>query len=591
MANVSDYIISRLIEYGVNRVYAYPGDGINGVMGALSRREDEIDFIQVRHEEMAAFMACGHAKFTGTIGVCISTSGPGAIHLLNGLYDARMDNQPVLALVGQQARTSLGGDYQQEVDLVNLFKDVCNYVQLATVPGQLRHLLDRAVRIALAEKAVTAIILPNDLQEIGEVKLPKREHGHLHSGFGTISTNIMPVNDDVRRAAEILNSGKKVAILVGAGALHAADEVAIVANILGAGVAKALLGKAVLPDDLPYVTGSIGLLGTAPSQYMMEKCDTLLMIGSNFPYSEFLPHEGQAKGVQIDIKPRHLGIRYPMDINLWGDSRLTLQQLIPLLQRKEDRGWLNDIQKEIADWWKTLEARAFEDANPINPQRVFWELSPKLPEDCIICTDTGSITGWYARDLKIRKGMMGTISGSLASMGCAMPYAMAAKSNFPSKPVLAIVGDGSMQMNGINTLITVAKYWKRWENPQLVVIVIKNNDLNMVTWEQRAFEGNPKFEASQNLPNFQYAHYAQSLGLSGIEVNHPDEISGALDNAFMAQRPVVLDISTDPNVPILPPHISLQEARNYLSAIMKGDVNSIGMIKQTFKDMIDSYIK
>jgi pyruvate dehydrogenase (quinone) len=590
MGNVSDFIIQRLIEYGVNRVFAYPGDGINGVMEALRRKEDKIEFVQARHEEMCAFMACGHAKFTGTLGVCISTSGPGAIHMLNGLYDAKMDNQPVLAILGQQARASLGGTYQQEVDLCNLFKDVCNYVQMATVAAQVRDLIDRAVRIALTEKAVTAIILPNDLQE-RPAEEPKREHGYVISGLASISTKIVPIDEDIQRAADILNSGEKVALLVGAGALDASNEVAMVAELLGAGVAKALLGKAVLPDDLPYVTGSIGLLGTAATQYMITNCDTLFMIGSNFPYSEFLPKEGQARGVQIDIKPRNLGIRYPMEVTLWGDSKLTLQELIPLLKRKENRDWFEKIKKEVDDSWNLLHARAMDDAHPINPQRVFWEISPKLPENCIVCADTGSSTAWYARDLKIRKGMMCSVSGLLASMGNAIPYAVAAKFGNPGRSVVAVVGDGAMQMNGINALITVAKYWKRWQNSQLVILVLNNQDLNMVTWEQRATIGDPKFEASQDIPAMSYAHYAELIGLAGVEVKTMDQLAAGIEKAFAADRPVVLDVTTDPDVPIMPPHISIKQARNYFSAMLKGDVDRAGVLRQTFKEMIDDYIK
>ncbi|HEX3933708.1 MAG TPA: thiamine pyrophosphate-requiring protein, partial [Puia sp.] len=393
---VSDFLIDRISEWGISRIYGFPGDGINGLMGALNRAKDKMEFIQVRHEEMAAFMACGHAKFTGEVGVCMATSGPGAIHLLNGLYDAKLDHQPVVAIVGQQARMALGGSYQQEVDLTSLYKDVAHeYVQMITEPAQARHVIDRAIRIAKAERTVTCVIVPNDVQEL-KAEEPPMKHGSVRSGIGHAGVHSIPALADLQRAADVLNAGKKVAILVGAGALQAADEVMDLAGALGAGVAKALLGRAVLPDDLPYVTGSIGLLGTKPSWEMMQSCDTLLMIGSSFPYSEFLPEDGQARGVQIDIDPKMLSIRYPMEVNLVGDSKQTLQALLPLIRHKEDRSWRQKIEKNIKEWWKVIEARAMNAANPINPQRVFWELSPLLPDNCILTSDSGSSANWFA---------------------------------------------------------------------------------------------------------------------------------------------------------------------------------------------------
>src|SRR5437867_2281657 len=377
---VADYVLERLTQWGIHRIYGYPGDGINGFLGALDRAGSDPDFIQVRHEEMAAFMACGHAKFTGEVGVCLATSGPGAIHLLNGLYDAKLDHQPVVAIVGQQARAALGGSYQQEVDLVTLFKDVASeYVEMVVTPQQVRHVIDRAVRIARAQRAPTCVILPNDLQEMPAHE-PERKHGTVHSGVGYAIARPIPDEHELQRAADVLNAGQKVAMLVGAGALHATADVLDVADLLGAGIAKALLGKAAVPDTLPFVTGSIGLLGTRPSYRMMMECDTLLMVGSSFPYSEFLPPEGNARGVQIDIDARMLSIRYPMEVNLVGDSATTLQLLRPLLERKQDATWRGRIEKDVTDWWKTLEARAMNDAQPINPQRVFWELSSRLPE-------------------------------------------------------------------------------------------------------------------------------------------------------------------------------------------------------------------
>jgi pyruvate dehydrogenase (quinone) len=588
---VSDYLIQRLATWGVSRVYGYPGDGINGIMGALERAQDRVRFVQVRHEEMAAFMACAHAKFTGEVGVCVATSGPGAIHLLNGLYDAKGDHQPVVAIIGQSPRSAMGGDYQQEVDLVSLFKDVAHeYVHVATSPDQMRHLVDRSIRIAQAERTVTCIIVPNDVQELKAVDEPPRKHGTVHSGAGFTPPRVVPYDADLRRAADILNQGTRVAMLVGAGALHATDEVVDVADVLGAGVAKALLGKAVVPDDYPFVTGPIGLLGSQPSWKMMNDCDTLLMIGSSFPYSEFLPEPGQARGVQIDIAGRMLSIRYPMELSLVGDSRETLRALLPLLVRKTDRAWRGKIERDVAEWWRLLEGRAMAAANPINPQRVFWELCPRLPDDCILSCDSGSSASWYARDLKIRRGMMASLSGTLATMGPAMPYAIAAKFCYPDRVAIAIAGDGAMQMNGLNELITVAKYWKEWTDPRLIVLVLNNRDLNMVTWEERVLAGDPKFEATQDLPDFPYADYAKSLGLDGVRVSDPEALGAAWDRALASDRPFVFEAMTDPDVPPLPPHISLEQAKNFTSSVVKRDVDALGFLKETVKQVTARYL-
>jgi pyruvate dehydrogenase (quinone) len=589
---VGDYLLDRLAIWGVDRIYGYPGDGINGLMGAFGRSSNGKgpEFIQARHEEMAAFMACAHAKFTGELGVCMATSGPGAIHLLNGLYDAKLDHQPVVAIVGQQARAGLGGNYQQEVDLVTLFKDVAHeFVQMAYEPAQIRHLVDRACRIALAERSVTAIIVPNDLQEAEAVATPPHKHGTVHSGPGYQQPRVLPTDADLDRAADVLNSGERVAMLVGQGALHAGDEVAAVAELLGAGVAKALLGKAVLPDDLPYVTGSIGLLGTKPSWDLMEGCDTLLMVGSSFPYSEFLPEEGQARGVQIDLDGRMLGIRYPMEVNLVGDSAETLRALLGRLKRKEDRSWREKIEGEVGDWWALMERRAEEPADPINPQLVFHELSKRLPDDAILSSDSGSAANWYARDIKLRRGMMASLSGTLATMGPGVPYAIGAKFAHPNRPAIALVGDGAMQMNGINELITIAKYRSRWSDQRLIVLVLNNRDLNQVTWEQRAMEGNPKFEGSQDLPDFPYARYAEMLGLKGIRVDAPERVGAAWDEALAADRPTVIEAITDPEVPPLPPHITLDQAKALSSALLGGDPNAGRIVRQTFRQKVGEF--
>jgi len=587
---VGDFFWHRMHDWGVRTVFGYPGDGVNGLLGALQRANGQFKFVQVRHEEMAAFMASAYAKFTGEVGVCMATSGPGASHLITGLYDARLDHMPVLAIAGQQARTAIGGHYQQELDLPSMFKDVAgSFVCQASAPAQVRHMVDRAMRIAQGRRRVTALVFPNDLQEAPYAE-PPRAHGTLHSGVGYSAPSVVPRQQDLQRAAEALNAGKKVAILVGAGALHATDEVMAVAQKLGAGVAKALLGKAVLPDELPWVTGSIGLLGTKPSWDMMTHCDTLLMIGSGFPYSEFLPKEGQARGVQIDIEPEMLSLRYPMEVSLNGDSAETLRALLPLLDEKPDRSWRARIERDVAEWWKLLEARAKVSANPVNPQRVVWELSPRLPERAIITSDSGSCANWFARDLKIRRGMMCSLSGGLASMGAAVPYAIAAKFAHPDRPVVALVGDGAMQMNNMSELITVAKYWREWANPTWVVCVFNNQDLNQVTWEQRVMEGDPKFTATQQIPDVPYHRFAELIGLRGIFVDNPDNLAAAWDTALTSDRPVVLEVKTDPEVPPLPPHITLKQAQAFISATLAPDPNEAGMLMGTAKELLSAVL-
>jgi len=590
--DVSDHLVGRLHAWGVDRVFGYPGDGINGLMRALDKAQDDVRFIQARHEELAAFMACGHAKFTGRVGVCLATSGPGAIHLLNGLYDAKLDHQPVVAIVGQQARASLGGDYQQEVDLVSLCKDVAGeYVQMISVPAQVRHVIDRAMRIAIDQRCVTCVIVPNDVQDLDAVETPPREHGTVHSGIGITRKDLLPSSDALAMAADILNQGRRVAILAGAGALHATDELIAIADVLGAGIAKALLGKAAVPDDLPFVTGGLGLLGTQPSTRMMESCDTLLMVGSHFPYAEYLPKEGKARGIQIDLDGRRLGTRYPMELNLVGDSRLTLRALLPLLERKVDRTWRESIEKDVATWWKVLEARALTDAVPINPQRVFWELSPLLPDDAILTGDSGSTAAWYARDVRLRRGMLASLSGGLASMGSAVPYAIAAKYAHPMRPVVAFAGDGAMQMNGINGLISIARAFEEWSDPRLVVMVLNNGDLNFVSWEQRANASTRKFDASQNLPAFRYAEFAALLGLTGIRVERPSEIAAAWQTALSNTRPTVIEMITDPTVPPLPPHVPLKQVKSYLTALLHGDPEASAVIRSTAREWWEGIVR
>ena len=587
--NVSEFVWHRLNEWGINRVYGYPGDGVGGLDLALERAKDTMHYVQVRHEEMAAFMASAHAKFTGEVGLCYATSGPGAIHLLTGLYDAKMDHVPVVAIIGQQARTALGAHYQQEVDLQSLFKDVAaDFVAMASVPSQVRHLIDRAVRIASTKRTVTCVILPNDLQGL-DYEDPPLKHGTTHTGVGYAGPAQLPNDDLLHQAAKVLNEGKKVAILVGAGALKATDEVIAVAEKLQAGVAKALLGKAAVPDDLPFVTGGLGLLGTKPSWDLMQDCDTLLMVGSSFPYSEFLPKPGTARGVQIDIDGAMLSLRYPMEVNMVGDSAVTLRALLPMLEQKTADSWRHGIESGIQSWWQTLEDRAMQSANPINPQRIFTELSKRLPENCIMTGDSGSVANWYGRDIKMRRGMMGSLSGSLASLGAATPYAIAAKFAFPDRVVIGFIGDGATQMNGINEMITVSKYWREWSNPRFIMMVLNNQDLNQVTWEERVQLGAGKTESTQAIPDMAYHTYAELLGLKGIVVRDPERIGAAWDEALAADRPVIMNIYADPNVPPLPPHITLKDAKNF-ATMMLSEPELGSVLKNSAKEILASVL-
>jgi len=556
---VADFVVEHLKTWGVKRVFGYSGDGINGILGALNRAGNDPEFFQVRHEETAALMACAHAKFTGDVGVCLATQGPGAIHLLNGLYDARLDHQPVVAIVGQVAQMSKGSHFQQEVDLPILFKDVAGaFIEVANEPAQVRHVLDRAFRIAAAERTVACVIIPHDVQGLPAEESPEQEHGAMHSAPGFVAPRVVPQNSQLQQAADVLNAGEQVAVLIGAGALHAGNEVVAIAEALGAGVAKALLGKAAVPDDLPFVTGSVGWLGTAASNQMMTECDTLLMIGSGFPYTEFLPPIGQARGVQIDIDPGALSTRYPMEINLVGDSAETITALLPLLTPKQNRAWRERVETLVADWRADARRRAEEPADPINPQLLFTELASRLPDNAILAADSGTSTVWYARHLPLREGMKGSVSGTLATMGCAIPYALAGKLAYPDRVAFAFLGDGAMQMSGLTELVTVAESWQTWSDPRLIILILNNRDLSYVTWEQRAMEGEARFEASQVLPDIPYATYAQMIGLNGVRIERPEDIGAAWEAALTSDRPFVIDAVTDPNVPTIPPQPTQQ---------------------------------
>ncbi len=587
---VADYLLERLRAWEVEKVFAYAGDGINGILGAFGRAGNNPAFIQSRHEEMSAFEAVGYAKFSGRVGVCMATSGPGAIHLLNGLYDALLDHVPVVAIVGQTNRSAMGGSYQQEVDLLSLFKDVAHhYVQMATVPEQLPNLIDRAIRVALTHRAPTCIIIPADVQDL-EYSPPGHVFKQVPSSLGISWPTSTPDDAGVARAAEILNAGEKVAILVGQGARGARDEVLEAAALLGAGVAKALLGKDVLSDDLPFVTGSIGLLGTRASYELMRGCDTLLTVGSSFPYTQFLPDLDQVRAVQIDIDGGLVGLRYPYEVNLVGDAAATLRALLPALTRKTDRSWRERVEKDVAHWWGVIERQSMTEADPVNPMRLVWELNGRIPDNAIVTADSGSSANWYARCLRMRGSMRGSLSGNLATMGPGVPYAIGAKFAHPDRPALALVGDGAMQMNGLAELITVARYWREWSDPRLVVAVLHNNDLNQVTWELRAMEGAPKFVESQTLPDVDYARFAASLDLLAIHVDKPEDVGPAWDRAFAADRPTVLDVRTDPNVPPIPPHATFEQIKDAAEAMLKGDENALGVIRTGLKQKLQEFL-
>jgi pyruvate dehydrogenase (quinone) len=580
---VADHILERLREWGVEKVFGYAGDGINGLLAAWGKADNQPMFVQARHEEMSAFEAVGYAKFSGKVGVCAATSGPGAVHLLNGLYDAKLDHVPVVAIVGQTARSAMGGSYQQEVDLQTLFKDVAGpYVQTVMVPEQLPNVLDRAIRVAESERCPTAVIIPGDVQEL-EYTPPGHEFKMVPSSLGTTWPQVNPDDESVRRAAQILNEGEKVAVLAGQGARGARDELVQLADVLGAGVAKPLLGKDVLADDLPFVTGAIGLLGTRPSYEMMRDSDTLLIVGSNFPYTQFLPEYGQARAIQIDIDGKFIGMRYPTELNIVADAGSALRAILPHLEKKSDGAWRETIEKNVSRWWETMEQEAMVEAEPVNPMRLFWELSSRLPHDAIVSADSGSSANWYARHLKFRGDMRGSLSGTLATMGPGVPYGIGAKFAHPERPAIVFAGDGAMQMNGLAELITIKHYWQQWADPRLVVAVLHNNDLNQVTWEMRAMGGAPKFEESQTLPDVDYAGFAQSLGLAAETITDPDQIAPAWERALAADRPTVLDVHTDASIPPIPPHATYEQMKEAALALAKGDADRWGVIKEGLK--------
>jgi len=591
--SAGDHMCERLLEWGVTTIYGFPGDGINGVLDSLRRYEGRLRFIQTRHEEMAAFMACGHAKFTGEVGVCMATSGPGAIHLLNGLYDAKLDHQPVVAIVGQTFVRAIGGDFQQEVNLLQLYSDVASaYCQQINTASAVRHIVDRAFRVAQSERTVTCVIFPADVQDEKAVEQqPKKTHT-VHSGVGWWAPRVIPSKHQLQSAADILNAGERVAMLVGQGTLGATEEVLAVADLLGAGVAKALLGKAAVPDDVPYVTGCIGLLGTKPSWDMMQEADTLLMVGTSFPYSEFLPTEGQVKAIQIDLAPRNLSIRYPMDLALVGDAKDTLTELLPLLHRKVERSWQQGIEEGVQKWWRLMEDRGKPSdlGERIRPQGLFSSLSRHLLDDAILSSDSGSAANWFARQVKIRRGMKASLSGNLATMVPGVPYAIAAKFAFPERVSVAMVGDGAMQMGGMAEMLTAAKYYKEWSDPRLIVLVLNNEDLNQVTWEQRAMSGDPRFAGSQSIPYVPFADYANLIGLKGIKVVKSSEIEDAWEQAFAADRPVIIDALTTPDEPPIPPHVTYEQAKALMEAVIKDPIDGWRGALEGVREMAQEFL-
>ncbi|WP_166390164.1 thiamine pyrophosphate-requiring protein [Nocardioides ochotonae] len=551
---VADLVVERLLAWGVHRVFGYSGDGINGLMGALRRAGGDPSFVQARHEENAALMAVGHAKYTGEVGVVVSTQGPGAVHLLNGLYDAKLDHHPLVAIVGQQPTTALGAEYQQEIDLTGLFKDVAaQYVQAVLAPEQAAMVLDRAFRTALATRSPCVVVLPHDVQVAPAPVVPPHEHGVVPTAPQWRPPRVLPTDDDLAEAAAVLNAGERVALLVGQGARDAGDLVAEVAERLGAGVSTSLLGKPHWDESLPYSCGVMGHLGTTASGWLYDQCDTLLIVGSNDPWTEFYPAPGQARAVQIDIDGRHLGNRYPVEVGLVGDTAETLRALLPLLEERRDTTWRRQVEAEVERWHTLAQERAEQAADPLSPELVVRALSAHLPGDALVSVDVGSVVYWYARHLRLPPGVPAHLSSTLASMGSGLPYGLAAKLAAPDRPLVALVGDGAMQMNGIAELVTVAHRWRDWADPRFVVLVLHNGDLAEVTWEQRETEGDPRYDASQTLPAFPYAQYAELLGLTGILLDRPEDVDAAWERALAADRPVVIEALVDRDVPLLPP--------------------------------------
>jgi pyruvate dehydrogenase (quinone) len=575
---VSDFVIQRIKDWGVTRVFAFPGDGIgelDGALGKADRKGTGLEYIRPTHEEICALMATAHAKFTGEVGVCMATSSPGAFHMLNGLYDAKMDNQPVVAIVGQQGLDSLGTFSQQENNLERTFEDVAAYVQTIVSPAQAQAVVDTAFRTAIARKQPCVIVFPHDVQAMKAVE-PSAAHWIARTSDAPAHVGVTPPLDEIRKAADILNAGQRVTFLVGAGARGATDEVIEAATIAGAGIVTALRGKDVVPSDVPFHTQQVGLLGSLPSLHQMQDCDTLLMLGTNYPYGEFLPKTGQARAIQVDLRPEQLGLRYPTEVNLWGDVKATLAALIPLLERKTDRSWQERIEAEWPGWEREMLDQAmqsFPDGG--NPRRIFHELNARLPENAIVTCDAGTTADWYGHHIRLRRGMKGDLSGRLATMLAAMPYAEAAKFAFPERTVICTIGDGAFQMLGMNELITIKKYMKQWSNPQFIVIVLHNDDLAQVSWEMRTEDGNPVWEGSQDVESVDYAGWAELLGFKGIRLKDDDFAAAAIEEALAHRGVTVIDDYVTRNAPPLPAKITSEYRNNMIKAMLKGDPHEV----------------
>ncbi len=586
MATVSDFVVQRVKEWGVSRIFAFPGDGIGEFDGALEKAQRDgagLKYVRPTHEEICSLMATAHAKFTGEVGVCVATSSPGAFHMLNGLYDAQMDNQPVVAIVGQQGLNSLGTFTQQENNLERVFADVSVYVQTIVSPEQAQAVVDTAFRTATVRLGPAVIIIPHDVQGM---KMPDLTPQNWVSRSSAVSPSIsiVPPASEIVKAAGIINAGTKVTFIVGHGANGATDEVLKAADLCGAGLITALRAKQVIPSDVPHHSQQLGLLGSLPSAHQMSGCDTLVFLGTNYPYSQFLPKSGQARAIQVDLKPEQMGLRYPTELNLWGDVRATLTALIPHLEAKTDLSWQNTVAEEMLEWENEMEAQAmltYKDG--VNPRRVYQELNKRLPPQAIVTADAGSTADWYGHHIRLRRGMLGDLSGRLASMLAAMPYATAAKFAYPERSVICTIGDGAFQMLGMNELITIKKYLQEWENPQLIILVLHNNDLTQVSWEMRTEDANPVWPTSQDVQSIDYAGWAELLGFTGIRVKTDSEVAGAWDAAFAHQGVTIIDAYTSKNVPPLPPHITTEFAKHTAEALLKKDPDEIGVLRDSAK--------
>jgi pyruvate dehydrogenase (quinone)/pyruvate oxidase len=578
----ADILVDVLQDWGVDTIFGLPGDGINGIMEALRKRQESIRFVQVRHEEAAAFMACGYAKFTGRLGVCLATSGPGGLHLLNGLYDAKLDGQPVLAITGMPYHDLIGTHTQQDIELDKVFADVAEYSIRIMGPTHVENVAHLACRTALFRRRVAHITFPVDLQD-REIKGERSKRNIPGHTSDVLSQSVrLPDEGDLAQAAHILNEGKKIVILAGRGALQAGVELEQVADILGAPIVKALLGKAAVPDDSPFTTGTVGLLGTRPSQDAMEKCDTLLMVGTSFPYIEFLPKPGDARGVQIELDATRLGLRYPIEVGLVGDSRRTLQALLPMLQRHEDRRFLEDAQQGMADWWTLMEERGTRPDVPMKPQVVAWELGKRLRHDAIVCADSGTVATWWARQIRVKRGQMYSLSGTLASMGNGLPYAMAAQIAYPDRQVVLFVGDG-----GFSMLMSEFANCVKYKLP-IKVVIIKNNSLGMIKWEQMVFLGNPEYGCE--LQPIDFAAFARACGATGFTVDDPAQCGAVLDQAIGTDGPVIVEAVVDPFTPPMPPKVTADQAAKFGESLLKGQPNrrkiALTVLSDTVRELV-----